>query len=350
MKHGVAVIVGATGLIGQRLVHHLQGTGSWDLIGLCRNAARPSPIPLLSVDLVDAASCRQALAGLDEVTHVFYTARFDHPEGVHESVETNATMLRNVVDAIDDASPRLVHVHAVHGTKYYGHNLGPIPVPASEDSARASRVNFYFPQEDYLRERSKVRPWTWSTSRPHIFCDDSPGTPRNLPLLIAVYASVLREAGEPLYFPGTEASYRARTQFTDLSMLSRMIEWMAITPACANQAFNVVNGDCPRWCDLWPVFAACFDMQPGPVRPARLRDMMAPRAAQWDAIVTRHALEPSSLGDAVLWEYGDYVFWPEWDIVSDMKKARQHGFTEQLDSARQLVALFDRMRAQRIIP
>ena len=113
MKHGVAVIVGATGLIGQRLAHHLQGTGAWDLIGLCRNATRPSPIPLLSVDLVDAASCRQAVAGLDTVTHVFYTARFDHPEGVHESVETNATMLRNVVDAIDAASPRLAHVHAV---------------------------------------------------------------------------------------------------------------------------------------------------------------------------------------------------------------------------------------------
>jgi succinyl-CoA synthetase alpha subunit len=60
------------------------------------------------VDLVDAASCRQALAGLDEVTHVFYTARFDHPEGVHESVETNATMLRNVVDAIDAAMPLVV--------------------------------------------------------------------------------------------------------------------------------------------------------------------------------------------------------------------------------------------------
>jgi nucleoside-diphosphate-sugar epimerase len=350
MKHGRAVVVGATGLIGQRLTDHLQQTGAWDLLGLCRNADRASPIPLLSVDLTDAEGCRRALAALDDVTHVFYTARFDHPEGIHESVEINAAMLRNVVDAISAASPRLVHVHAVHGTKYYGHNFGPIPVPAGEDSPRATRTNFYFPQEDYLREHSGARRWTWSTSRPHIFCDDSPGTPRNLPLLVATYASVLREAGEPLYFPGTEASYRARTQFTELSMLSRAIEWMATTPACANQAFNVVNGDYPRWSDLWPVFAGYFGMQTGPVVPANLRDMMAPRAAQWNAIVERHGLRPSSLATSVLWEYGDYVFRPEWDIVSDMAKARRYGFTEQLDSARRFTSLFDRMREQRVIP
>ncbi len=350
MKHGKALIVGATGLIGQRLTAHLVQTGRWDLVGLCRNPDKPSPIPLVAVDLTDRDDCRRALAALHDVTHVFYTARFDHPEGVHESVDINAAMLRNVVDAADAACGALRHVHAVHGTKYYGHNLGPIPVPAHEDSPRATKVNFYFPQEDHLRSASAARSWTWSTSRPHIFCDDAPGTPRNLPLLIAVYATVLREAGEPLYFPGTEASFRARTQFTDLSMLSRAIEWASITPGCANQAFNVVNGDAPRWSELWPVFAGYFGLPVGPVRPARLAEMMAPRSAAWQAVVSRHALKATALERSVLWDYGDYVFRPEWDIVSDMSKARRHGFTEQLDSARQFTTLFDRMRAERVIP
>ena len=77
---------------------------------------------------------------------------------------------------------------------------------------------------------------------------------------------------------------------------------------------------------------------------------MAPRAAQWNAIVDRYRLRPSSLATSVLWEYGDYVFRPEWDIVSDMAKARRYGFTEQHDSARRFTSLFDRMREQRVIP
>jgi len=350
MSRPVAVIVGATGFIGARLAAHLTQTGRWNLIGLCRNASVPSAIPLMSVRLTDAQHCRETLAGLSQVTHVLYAARNDHPEGVPESIEINAAMLRNVVEAIAGAAPGLRHVHAVHGTKYYGHNLGPIPVPAHEDGPRASVANFYFAQEDYLREGARQGRWSWSTSRPHIFCDYAPGTARNLPLLIGVYASLLRESGQPLIFPGTEASYRARTQFTDLSMLARAIDWMTTDPRGSNQAYNVVNGDAPCWSELWAGFAAYFGMAVGPVVPARVGDVVAGMAPVWQSLVQRHQLHTSTLADLVLWPYGDYVFRPEWDIVSDMQKARKHGFADRLDSLQQFVSLFDHMRAERIIP
>jgi hypothetical protein len=48
------------------------------------------------------------------------------------------------------------------------------------------------------------------------------------------------------------------TQFTDLRLLARCVAWMAQEPRCANQGFNVVNGDYPRWSDLWPQFARRF--------------------------------------------------------------------------------------------
>ena len=76
--------------------------------------------------------------GLDSATHVFYAARFDHPEGQPEAVDTNTVMLKNLVNVLERHAP-LAHVHAIHGSKYYGHQLGPVPFPMRE-GVRARRT------------------------------------------------------------------------------------------------------------------------------------------------------------------------------------------------------------------
>ena len=100
MSGQVALIAGATGLIGRRLGQHLKQLGDWELLGLCRRPDADSPIRLLGIDLTSPEDCRRRFAPLGNVTHVFYAARYDHPEGVSESVDINAAMLRNLVDAI----------------------------------------------------------------------------------------------------------------------------------------------------------------------------------------------------------------------------------------------------------
>ena len=106
--------------------------------------------------LADAADAQAKLAPLRDATHVFYAARYDHPEGVPESVDINAAMLRNLLDAMQDL-PALRHVHAVHGSKYYGHQIRPVALPMREEHPRAPGGNFYFDQEDLLVERSRGR-------------------------------------------------------------------------------------------------------------------------------------------------------------------------------------------------
>lgn len=347
MRDRVALVAGATGLIGRRIAEHL-ARGGWEVIGLCRNPVPGTPVPLLGVDLTSAEDCRAKLSRLDRVTHVFYAARYDHPEGVPEDVELNAAMLRNLVEALEPAAPRLAHVHAVHGTKYYGHNLGPLPVPAREEGPRAAAPNFYFLQEDFLRGRSGR--WTYSTSRPHTFLDAASDEPRSVALLIAVYAAVRRELGLPLAYPGTPASYVVRTQFTALGLLARAAEWMATQPRCANRSYNVVNGDNPRWSALWPGFAGYFGLAAGPPGPLRLADHMADKETVWQAVIERHGLRPTRLHELVLWPYAGYVFRPEWDIISAMDRARGDGFGESIASAGAFTAIFDRLRADRIIP
>ena len=350
MTRPIALIAGATGLIGRRLAAHLKQRGDWEVIGLCRRPAGGAGTGYIGVDLCDPGDCRAKLAALGNATHIFYTARYDHPEGVAESDEINANMLRNLVAAVEPVAAGLSHVHVVHGTKYYGHQLGPIAVPAREDGPRAPGANFYFAQEDYLREHQRGKRWTYSTSRPHTFCDPGWNEPRSIALLVAVYAAIRRELGLALVYPGTAKSFAVATQFTALPLLARAITWMATEPRCANQAYNVVNGDAPRWSDLWPGFAAYFGVRAGAPQPTQLADYMCDKDRVWQDVVRKHGLRQTALQSLVLWPYASYVFKPEWDIFSDMSKARADGFVEAIDSEKMFLESFDFLRNEKIIP
>jgi nucleoside-diphosphate-sugar epimerase len=349
MPARVALVAGANGLIGRHLASHLVRRG-WDVVAAGRKPWSGAGARAVTVDLADAGKARAGLAGLSEVTHVFYCVRADHPEGVPESVDLNAAMLRNLVDALEPAAPRLAHIHLVHGTKYYGHHLGPCAIPAVEEGPRGPGGTFYHAQQDFIAGRAGAARWTWSIARPHAYCFEESDNPRSLVLVIAVLAAVQRELGEPLFFPGSVKNYGAITQFTEVALLARAAEWMATAPQCANQALNVVNGDYPRWSELWPRLAQMLGLQAGPPRGVKLGAYMADKAPVWDAIVAKHGLQPSALDGIVLWNYGDYAFAPEWDIMSSTDKARRLGLEERIDTPGMFSRLFEGYRAKRVIP
>jgi nucleoside-diphosphate-sugar epimerase len=349
MNERVALVAGANGLIGRHLIGWLAGRG-WDVVALSRKPAGGPATRQVAVDLADAGDVRGKAGALSDVTHAFYCARADHPEGVPESESLNAAMLRNLIDALEPHAPRLAHVNVVHGTKYYGHHLGPCPVPAVEEGPRGRGGTFYFAQQDFIAGRAGAARWSWSIVRPHAFCYMEVDNPRSLVLVVAVLAAIQRELGQPLFYPGTVKSYEAVTQFTDLRLLTQGIEWMATTPRCANQAFNVVNGDYLRWSELWPRLAAMLGLEAAPPRAISLPQYMADKGPVWDAIVAKHDLEPKALDQIVLWHYGNYVFAPEWDIMSSMDKARGCGFHESVDTPDMFARMFEGYRAQRVIP
>ena len=77
---------------------------------------------------------------------------------------------------------------------------------------------------------------------------------------------------------------------------------------------------------------------------------MADKAGVWERIVNRHALRPAALDGIALWPYGDYVFKPEWDIMSSMAKVRALGFAEALDTGTMFERQFANYRAAKTIP
>jgi nucleoside-diphosphate-sugar epimerase len=345
-----ALIAGATGAVGRGLTEALAERPDWNVVALARRPVDIPGIRFISVDLTDEAACRERLKALSEVTHLFFTARFDHEAGKPEPIDTNLNMLRHVMDAIEPVAPGLRHVHLVHGTKWYGSQLGPFKTPAREDDPRGLTDTFYYRQQDFIAERQAGKPWTWSTSRPHGICHAVPDMPRNLVLVLAVYALVSREMGLPLCFPGTPENYHALYQCTSADQLVAALLWMAQEPACGNQAFNITNGDYFRWANVWPLLARYFGMEVGPVRSVRLATAMADKAEVWARLYARHGLPAPAYEKMALWSYGDFVLTPGWDIMSDMTKARMLGFVRTVRTDSEFIRYFDHFRSIGLLP
>jgi nucleoside-diphosphate-sugar epimerase len=352
MTRHKALIAGATGMVGRRLAEYLAATGDWEVVGLARRppAEARQGIRYVAVDLTDPKACKDKIGAVPGVTHILYAARYDHDSRQPEPIDTNTQMLQNVVEAVEAGGDSLQHIHVVQGTKYYGSNLGPFKTPAREDDPRSLKGNFYYDQEDYLIERQAQANWTWSASRPHGILDHGLGIARNMTMVIGVYAAISKEMGLPLCFPGTPESYRAVYQCTGAEHLAKAVAWMSTEPRCANQAFNITNGDYVRWCNLWPRSADYFDMPMGPVRTVRLADVMADKAPVWDRIVEKYKLRPAPFGSVALWPYGDFLFAPHWDIMSSTVKARQYGFADVVDTESHFIELFEHYRKERVLP
>ena len=168
--------------------------------------------------------------------------------------------------------------------------------------------------------------------------------------MIALHATLARELRTPFFFPGSHDAFHARTQFTFVPLLARAAEWMAQEPGCANQSYNITNADSPRWSELWRRFGDYFGVQAGEPRKMRLADAVSDRENAWRALVERHGLAPVALIDRVLWPYADYLFAPEWDIISSTSEGQRDCFGEPIDSAAMFIELFERFRRDKIIP
>lgn len=342
----VALIAGATGIVGRHLAAHLLERG-WRVLGVSRGGEAVGEA--VRLDLSDAAACLAAAARLRDVTHVFYAGRAPRP-GLAEEAAANRAMLANLMAAVEPAAAGLRHVCLVHGTKWYGSHLGPFTTPAKEDDPRLLAPNFYYDQQDDVARLQRGKAWTWSALRPHFVCGVSAGYPHNILGCIAVYASVSKALGLPLRFPGAPGRYHALTMFTDAGLLARALEWVATTPECANQAFNLHNGDFVRWRDLWPGIAELFELPLGPQQRLPLAQFMADKEPLWAELVARHGLQRRRVAELASWAYADGLWANDWDEMSSTTKARRFGFHDCLDSEAAVLAGLREYRRLKLVP
>lgn len=342
-----ALVVGASGVIGKNLVAYLQSLPGWKVIGTSRKAL-PGNVETVVVNLLDEADVSTKFASLDTVTHVFYTAYQDMPTWA-ELVPPNMAMFRHVVETIEKVSPNLEHISFMQGYKVYGAHLGPFRTPARENDPSIMLPEFMTEQQRYIAAAQEDKSWNWSAIRPSVVGGFAPGNPLNLISLIAVYASVSKELNVPFRFPGKPGAYHPLIELTDADLLAKATVWAATTPAAANQAFNINNGDLFRWETMWPKLGDYFGLETASPVQLPLAEVMRDKAPVWEALRERHGLQ---YGYDVLsaWPFGDFVFSWDYDFLADGSKARRLGFHEYADTEQMFYRIFDQLRAEKVIP
>ncbi|HEY1942295.1 MAG TPA: SDR family oxidoreductase [Roseiarcus sp.] len=354
MTRKSALVVGVTGISGSNVADLLVAEG-WTVHGLARRPPPDRPgVKPVAADLLDAKQTEAALAGLD-VSRVYFCtwARQDTEE---DNCRVNGAMLQNLLDGVT-ASSKPEHVALVTGLKHY---LGPFEsygkvkpdTPFREDQPRLPYQNFYYVQEDILYAEAARHGFAWSVHRPHTLIGWALGNAMNMGVTLAVYAALCRETGRPFLFPGSPQQYEAVTDVTDARILAKQLLWASTTPSAYNQAFNITNGDVFRWRRLWAALAADLGVAVGeyPGHPTPLAEQMAGQEKTWDRIVAKHGLQPYPLGTLASWWHSDADLGRELETFTDMTKSRLFGFEAIQVTERSFTDLFERLRAEKIIP
>lgn len=354
MSRYKVVVAGALGVVGRGFLEEISQQEDWEIIGLSRRQPDfETRARFISVDLTDRDACQAQLGRLTGVTHIVYAAVNEQENLVAgwrelDHVQTNLKMLKNLLEVIEPNSPELQHVTLLQGAKAYGTHLGRYPIPARETAPRHFPPNFYYHQEDYLKERQAGKNWTWTIIRPPLVVGFATRSSMNILTSIAAYAAICKEMGLPFRFPGTNLTHIA--QAVDNRLLGRAIYWAATNPSCANQIFNITNGDCYTWEPLWLRFAEFFGVEYAPPQPISLAAAMVDKEPLWQLIVDKYNLRPYKLADIASWAYADYQFNKTADSYLSTIKARQFGFHDCMDTEQMFIDWFQRLQRERVIP
>jgi nucleoside-diphosphate-sugar epimerase len=361
MANKKVVIAGATGLVGNAALRHFGNLEGCEVVALSRRKPRELyGAHHVAVDLTDAAQCSRAATDLRGTTHLIYAALYEEPNLVDgwrddRQIKTNDLMLRNLMSALEPAAPSLRHVALLQGTKAYGVHVRPLIVPAREGrSEMYQQPNFYWAQENFLRELQQGKAWHWSILRPVLIVGLAMGGAMDLIPPLGVYAAMLRQQGRPLDFPGGAARV---TQAVDVDLLARAIAWSGETDAARNEAFNVTNGDVFTWENIWPAIADALGMKVGAAVPLSLAKEYPKWIAPWEALRHMHNLISPDLEAFVglSFQYADYSMRyghtePGPPSIVSTVKINRCGFTEMMDTEMMFRKWFEQARASRLLP
>ncbi len=345
------LVAGAHGVIGRQAALHYAGQPGVEVVGLSRRTGYELPgVRQVPVNLLNAEDVREKLKDLGGVTHIVFGAYIEKPTA-REKSEVNVGILRNLLEVVERSSPGFEHITFYQGGKAYGADLGPFKTPAREDDPRLMPPNFYYDQEDFLRERQRGKAWHFTALRPEAVMGYATGNPMNLGMVMAVYAAISKELGLPLRFPGTEAAYRALYQVTSAKILAEATIWAGQTPAAEDEIFNITNGDYFRWEHMWPRIGRMFGMEVVPPTPTPLATYMADKAPLWDAMTQKYGLQTEVPYDKLVsWAFGDFIFNSGFDNISSTIKARRAGFPACIDTEEMFRELLKELQEKRIIP
>lgn len=291
------LVAGASGVVGRAALERL--APQYPTFGLSRRPPDTDAGTHVAADLTDAAATRAAIADLPPVTHLVYAALYEKPGLLAgwleaDQMETNRAMLANCLEAL--AEHPLEHVSLLQGTKAYGAHVMRMRIPGREREARVEHANFYWLQEDLLREHAAALGHAFTIWRPPVIIGHALGAPMNVLAVLGAYAAIARETGEGFAFPGGACG---PIDAIDARLLADAFAWALDAEAARGATFNITNGDVLHWPDLWSALADALGVPEAPPESRSLATWLTERAAIWDRIRVRGGLAAPAL-DAFL--------------------------------------------------
>jgi nucleoside-diphosphate-sugar epimerase len=361
MQRKVVLVAGASGLVGYAAMKHFAGDPRCDVIAVSRR--RPDQTfgaRFVAADLSDRQACAEIFSALGQVTHVIYAALHERPDLIAgwreaEQISINDRMLRNLLEPLEKAAANLAHICLLQGTKAYGVHVRPMKIPAREGRSELREVpNFYWNQEAFLHEKQRGKNWHYTIFRPVLIVGYSQGSAMNVVPAIGAYAAILKDAGQPLHFPGGPPRV---AQAIDADVLARCMAWAGEAAVARNETFNVANGDVYCWHNIWPAIAEAFGMAPGDWLPRSLQSDILPREREWQQIRDKFSLVSPDLRSFVglSFQYVDYQLGfgrtePIPPSFSSTIKLMQAGFHEVMDTEAMFVKWVRAFQDKRLLP
>lgn len=352
------LIVGATGLVGHAVMKHFSKKKDVSVVSVSRR--KPDNTygsNFISLDLTNETECADVFGKMTDITHIVYSALYEKADLKKgwldkEQIDINDRMLRNLMEPLERASKKtLTHVTLLQGTKAYGGHVRPFQVPAREGISDARDIpNFYWVQEEYLKEKQAGKAWNWTIFRPQIIIGESIGSAMNIIPAIGVYGAILKKRGEPLHYPGQDTSLM---EVVDADLLARAISWAGETDAAKNETFNCTNGDIMVLKNIWPTIADALGMELGKNIPMKLSEEIPKHANEWDFIRNRYQLVSPDIERFVgqSFQFADrYLNELHHPLLVSTVKLRQAGFHETIDTEWMFKKWFKIFQDKKLLP
>ncbi|GFP55947.1 short chain dehydrogenase sirQ [Trichoderma asperellum] len=320
----------------------------------------------------DSQTITEYLSKIDnigETTHVYFASYVHRGWGVEDSEKRkkeNVDFIANAVAAVENICPKLQFWTFPTGGKWYGLEFGDEvkrELPLRESAPRVPSPHgdhiFYYPQVDTLAKLSEGKNWNFADIRPDAIIGFVPNhNAMNLAEPIGLYLSLWKSLSPSaeVPFPGTEKGWTRFHSDISSSQLARFHIYVSLnSEKTAGKAFNIADVDAgTTWQDTWPGIAAYFGLKGvGPVAEGELSGYkwVESQKEKWDTWTEENGLRPKVL-EQTGWDFMTIVTgtYSERDRNFDLTEARRIGFTDKPDHIKSYHVVFDKMRAEKILP
>ncbi|OOQ89744.1 nucleoside-diphosphate-sugar epimerase GsfE [Penicillium brasilianum] len=373
----VALITGVNGITGSAILEHLvkhTTVSEWSRIVITSRSPLKMSVSDSRVEFIalDFSNTPEELAGqmrdrCADVTHAYFSS-YVHKDTFVELNSANRSLFENFLSALTSVAKSLQNCTLQTGGKYYNVHLCPVPWPTREEDPRLvpAEENFYYHQEDFLAEQQHGSNWTWNVIRPEaiIGCTSKPNG-MNEALTIALYFLINKELGLEAPMPTNFAYFNGVDDVSDAKLIADLSIFASTHENCANQAFNVANGDVISWKNLWPRLADWFgckvpsdqkfektSFEHGETyQEISLQQWAKDKRGVWEKLCDQlGSPESKSTFDAGTWAFQDWVYQRTWSSPLSINKARKFGWTGHLDSFDSFTEAFTKFKELKQIP